>query len=129
MPPVLALVDDLMFLSRIREAARGAGVDVRPVRRPEDVEEAVRAGAGLALVDADSARLPWAAALAAIREVTPSPRVRIVAFVSHVNADRAAAARAAGCDRVLARSAFVQELPALMAAASTTPDLREETTP
>ena len=29
MPFVAALVDDLMFLSRIREAARGAGIEVR----------------------------------------------------------------------------------------------------
>lgn len=129
MPAVLALVDDLMFQSRIREAARRAGVDVRAVRRPADLEAAVREGGRLILVDADDGRLPWAAALATLREVTPSPRVRVVAFVSHVHADHAAAARAAGCDRVLARSAFVQELPALMAAAAATPDLREETTP
>jgi CheY-like chemotaxis protein len=39
----------------------------------------------------------------------------IIAFVSHVQADRAAAARQAGADRVLARSAFVNELPSLLA--------------
>jgi hypothetical protein len=41
-----------------------------------------------------------------------------VAFLSHVHAEGAEAARAAGCSRVLARSAFVQELPRLIAAAA-----------
>jgi len=39
----------------------------------------------------------------------------VVAFLSHVHAERADAARAAGCTRVLARGAFVQELPRLIA--------------
>jgi hypothetical protein len=43
--------------------------------------------------------------------------VPVVAFASHVRADLIAEARAAGADRVLARSAFVAELPALVARA------------
>jgi CheY-like chemotaxis protein len=129
MPPVLALIDDLLFLSRVREAARGTGVDVRPVRRPADAVSGVREGARLVVVDADSARLPWREVVAAVRAAQPAPRACVVAFVSHVHADHAAAARAAGCDRVLARSAFVLELPALMAGAAASPTVQEEPTP
>ena len=43
--PVIALVDDLMFLSRIREAARGAALDVKTARGTQDVLEGARAGA------------------------------------------------------------------------------------
>jgi CheY-like chemotaxis protein len=129
MSPVLALVDDLLFLSRVREAARATGVEVRSVRGAADTVAGVREGARLVVVDADSTRLPWRDAVAAVRGIEPNPGARVVAFVSHVHADHAAAARAAGCDRVLARSAFVLELPALMAGAATSPTVQEEPTP
>jgi CheY-like chemotaxis protein len=119
MPHVIALVDDLMFLSRIREAARGAGAEVRTARGAADLLSAAREGARLVLVDADSSRLPWAEAVSALRgEGVPLATLPVVAFLSHVHADRAEAARSAGCTRVLARSAFVQELPQLVAAAA-----------
>jgi hypothetical protein len=40
--------------------------------------------------------------------------VRTVGFLSHVQADLALAAREAGCDRVMARSAFVENLPRVL---------------
>jgi DNA-binding response OmpR family regulator len=126
MPPVIALVDDLLFASRIREAARGAGVDVLTLRRSEDVVAALRVGSPLLLVDADSDRLPWAETIASVRSEASLAAVPIVAFFSHVHADRAVAARAAGASRTLARSAFVQELPRLLAAAASP---SEEKTP
>ena len=55
MPQVLALVDDHLFLSRIREAARGPGLEIRPVRRSSELLSGVRDGGRLVLVDADSA--------------------------------------------------------------------------
>lgn len=115
MSHVLALVDDLLFLSRIREAARGTGTDVRAVRGPADLVAGARDGARLVLVDADSTRLPWADAVAALRADPAHASLPVVAFLSHVHAERADAARAAGCSRVLARGAFVQELPRLVA--------------
>jgi CheY-like chemotaxis protein len=114
---VIALVDDLMSLSRIREAARGAGAGVRAVRGTTDLVSAARGGR-LVLVDADSSRLPWAEAVGALRADPSLAALPVVAFLSHVHADRAEAARAAGCTRVLSRGAFVEELPRLLAAAA-----------
>ena len=64
--------------------------------------------------------LGQAGAADAIRRVrdTPGAPISIVAFASHVRADHIADARAAGADRVLARSAFVAELPGLFGAPS-----------
>ena len=124
MSHVIALVDDLMFLSRIREAARGAGAEVRTVRDAEALAESVRAGGRLVLVDADSSRLPWEKAVRALRGAE-GDSVPVVAFLSHVDKSRAEAARAAGCTRVLARGAFVQELPRLLASATSDPTLEE----
>jgi CheY-like chemotaxis protein len=127
MPHVIALVDDLMFLSRIREAARPSGAEVLPARGPEEAVAAARAGGRLVLVDAEASRLPWAAALAALRSEPSLPALPVVAFVSHVHPERAEAALAAGASRVLSRGAFVRELPGLLAAAH--PTLSEENRP
>ena len=75
MPQLVALVDDLLFLSRIREAGRAAGIEVRAVRGAADLLVAARNDARLVLVDADSERLPWKAALAALR-AEPATRAR-----------------------------------------------------
>jgi DNA-binding NarL/FixJ family response regulator len=112
MPLVAVLVDDLMFLSRIREAARGAGVEVRAVRTPDAVRQARQEGASLVILDLDSTRLPWRDALAALAEGKPAPLT--VGFFGHVNAETGEDARAAGCGLVLPRSAFVQKLPGLL---------------
>jgi hypothetical protein len=111
MPQVIALIDDLMFLSRVREAARGLDLEVKAVRQPpaEDPGDA-----RLLVVDLD--RFPDPEVISRARRVLGERPV--VGFLSHVHADRAREARAAGCSRVLARSAFVQELPALLSAAA-----------
>lgn len=114
MPAVLAFVDDLMFLSRIREAGKAAGVDVHSLRRVDELLDAARERPRLVLVDLDSQRLPTSEALAALRGDAAAVCVPVVGFFSHVHAKRARAARAAGCARVLPRSAFVQELPSLL---------------
>jgi CheY-like chemotaxis protein len=119
--PVIALVDDLMFLSRVREAARGAALEVRAVRTTADVLEAARAGAALLVVDLDSRRLPWAEALASLRAAPAHETIPVIGFLSHVNADAARQGRDLGCGQVLARSAFVRDLPQLLAAAAPPP--------
>ena len=112
MPLVVALVDDLMFLSRIREAGRGAGVEVRTARTVDAVVDAVRGGASLVLLDLDSTRLPWSAALTAL---AGEPAAATVGFFGHVHAETGRAATDAGCMLVLPRGAFVQRLPSLLA--------------
>ena len=56
-------------------------------------------------------------AIASLEKLKNDPATRsipVVAFLSHVQTDLAQAARAAGCDRVMARSAFSQQLQALL---------------
>ena len=118
---VIALVDDLMFSSRVREAARGAALDVRIARKTADVLEAARSGAALLVVDLDSRRLPWREAVASLRADPALAALPVIGFLSHVNADAAREARNAGCGQILARSAFVRDLPRLLAAAAPPP--------
>lgn len=112
MPAVVAFVDDLMFLSRIREAAARQQVEVQSARKlPQLLEACV--GARLVILDLDSPRLDTAGALQALREQHTA--LPLVGFFSHVDVDNARRAQAAGCSRVMPRSAFVQKLDALLA--------------
>jgi CheY-like chemotaxis protein len=120
---VVAVVDDLLFQSRIREAVRRAGGGLRVLTRPADVPGVLATDTRLVVVDADSDRLPWPGIIRRIRSEPGLESVPVVAFVSHADAARAAAAREAGATRVMARSAFVQQLPALLV-----PARREEET-
>lgn len=97
-----ALVADLIFASRIT----GAGRPVTIARTPGELE-----GADLVLVDLEAP-----GAIEAINRCRDAdPRPRIVAFGPHVRAELMASARAAGADEVMARSAFVKRLEALLA--------------
>jgi CheY-like chemotaxis protein len=105
------LCDDLMFASRITGTARSLGLTVKPARSIEILEGLVRQGSpSCVILDLafPSLRLPelldWLRA-----NCTPMPR--IVAYGSHVDAAGLKAARDAGCDIVLPRSAFVEQLP------------------
>jgi CheY-like chemotaxis protein len=111
---VVALVDDLMFVSRIREAARARGTLVRTVRSTADVLSACRAGARLVIVDLDTPRLPVLEAVAAVAADPALAAIQLIGFYSHVETERAREAGAAGCRTVMPRSAFVRQLGALL---------------
>ena len=104
--PVLVLVRDLMFSSRISAVARDAGVEVNLLRDPRKL--AGTAGERL-IVD-----LNQPGALEAAAAWKQASAGQVVGFVSHVDTDTINNARAAGLDRVLPRSRFVEELPRLV---------------
>jgi hypothetical protein len=106
-------MDDLMFLSRIRAASAGQGIPVVAVRSVLDLMDACRMGARLVLVDLVS-RLPVTAGIGAVTAEPDLYGIPIVGFFSHVQPERAAAARAAGCTWALPRSAFVRQLEGLL---------------
>jgi len=112
--PIIAFVDDLMLLSRIREAAGAGGREVRTARTVATLVEACSDSSALVLLDLDSSRLPVSDALKALHAGAHLPGVRTVGVFSHVHAERAEAAIAAGCTQVLSRGAFMRELPGLL---------------
>jgi DNA-binding NarL/FixJ family response regulator len=113
---VLAAVDDLFFATRIRETARQFGVPVEIVPAAK-FELALSGRADGDEVTSVIVDLNSTEAIELIRRLKTASRTRdvpILGFVSHVAADRIAEARSAGCDRVMARSAFTQQLPELL---------------
>ena len=111
---IVMLVDDLMFASRIREAARAKGFAVASARNAAQVLDACRAGARTVIADLDSPRLDALEAIAAVAADPGLASVHLVGFFSHVETETARAAREGGCRTVLPRSAFVRQLPDLI---------------
>jgi hypothetical protein len=104
--PVLCLVRDLLFYSKIRAAAESAGVALKSLRDPQKLAD--EPGCGL-IVD-----LNQTAALAAAAAWRSKTGRTVVGFVSHVDTETIQAARSAGIDRVLARSQFEQNLNGIL---------------
>ena len=110
--PTYALVDDLFFRARIETTAEAAGTAVGFARSGEELPEGI--GEALVIVDLG---LSGEDPVEAIRTLAERPeRPTVVAFGPHRDVERFAAARKAGADRVLARSAFVEKLPGLLGA-------------
>ena len=125
MGPILVLVDDLFVSSRIDAAAAATGREVRYARSPDDFRAALRGGRPAAvLVGMAATRLPWADL---IREAKADPATAdtyVLAFGPHKDLALRERALRAGADRVIANSAFVKALPALLGAP--TADVDEE---
>ncbi len=112
--PILTVVDDLIFLSKIQETARQVGVPLEVVE-PANVEERITEFIVHSVILDLNHRSGTAVEVARAIKANPATRhVQVLAFLSHVQSDLAAAARGAGCDVILARSAFVHQLPQLL---------------
>ncbi|HTU17347.1 MAG TPA: response regulator [Gemmataceae bacterium] len=106
----LLLCDDLLFASRITGEARGLGLTVKSTHSLEQLLDLARQEPpSCVLIDLAFPGLVLPELFRHLGELCNPPRV--VAYGSHVDVESLRAARAAGCDPVLPRSKFVEELP------------------
>jgi DNA-binding NarL/FixJ family response regulator len=109
--PVIAVVPDLYFATRIAATAKAAGVALELVPPQRAVARLAPADVSLVLLELGSRD-----ALGLIAELKRAqPAVPVIAFGAHVEAALLRDARAAGADAVLPRSQFVGKLPGLLA--------------
>lgn len=114
MGKVVALMDDLFFQMKVLETAKHVGVEFKVANNVEGLLAALATSPQLVIVDLNARSNP----LQAIEQIRAAKNdIRIVAFLSHVQRDLAAQAQAAGCDEVLPRSAFTQNLAAILSTA------------
>jgi PleD family two-component response regulator len=112
---VLAAVEDLLFRSKISETAEILDIEARFPRGKERLLEALRESPpDLLVLDLNSARFEPLEVLRTMRSDDETQHIPTVGFLSHVQRDLAAAAKEAGCDRVMARSAFTRDLPRIL---------------
>jgi PleD family two-component response regulator len=113
---ITAAVEDLLFRSKISETASQLGIEASFPRNPNRLLDALRASPpDLLVLDLNSDRFAPLQLLRAVKSEEATRDVRTVGFLSHVQKDLAVAAKEAGCDRVMARSAFTKDLPKVLA--------------
>ncbi len=115
MAQVVALVDDLFFQAKILETARHLGIDLVTCGTGEAlVAQVARDNPKLVIVDLNARHGP----LEAIERLNASSGAPpLIAYLSHVQPELAARARAAGCHEIMPRSKFTRELASILAQA------------
>jgi PleD family two-component response regulator len=114
-PSVLAVLDNLFFVAKIKEATLQAGLRLETARSCEQALTKAKADRPvIVLLDLDATACQSVAVIHQFKADESLRAIPLLGFVSHVQTDVQAKARQAGCDRVLARSAFSRDLPRLL---------------
>jgi len=116
-PRIFAFVDDMFFLAKIQETARKLNVKVEFCKTEKDLLDHMKQNGeekpSLIIFDLNNA---------SAKPLTLIPKLKtklkkgtsIIGFLSHVQGDLKQKAHEVGCDMVLPRSAFSQNLPQLL---------------
>lgn len=113
---VLAAVTDLFFKGRITATAVDAKAEVTYATTVKEMAERAHEGPiDLVLVDLNARGFDPVALVRDIRAEPMLADVTVVGYLSHVQVDLKRAAEEAGVTQALARSAFVERLPRLLA--------------
>lgn len=114
---VVGLIADILDRSRISGVARAVGVEVEFASDPDELEALISPETRSILVDlSDPEVRPVEAILRTVAaRSNDSGLPRLVGFAPHSDKTGIRAAREAGCDEVLVRSAFFRRLSLLLA--------------
>lgn len=111
---IVAMMDDLFFQMKVAETAKHLGLELKVASSADALLGLLDPAPGLVIVDLNSRNQP----LAAIERLRAAQKdLKVVGFLSHVQRDLADRAQAAGCSEVMPRSAFTQNLAAILSAA------------
>jgi len=111
---VLAVVEDLFFTVKINEAAKRAGLSVAFVKSERDALDQAAEHPALIILDLNFAGVEPVALIRKLKADPALQKISLLGYVSHVQGELKQAAQEAGCDMVLARSAFSQNLPQIL---------------
>ena len=111
---VLAVVGDLMFTVKINEAARRAGLHVDFVKSEKDAVEKAKEKPVLIILDLNTGAVEPLKLIGKLKSGSETKAISLLGFVSHVQGELKQQAQEAGCNMVMARSAFSQNLPMIL---------------
>ncbi len=116
-PRIFAFVEDLFFLAKMQEISRKLNVKVEFVKTDKDIVDRVRNNGterpSLIIFDLNNANAKPLVTIPKLKRELKKGTT-IIGFLSHVQGDLKLKALEAGCDMVLPRSAFSQNLPQLL---------------
>ena len=112
---VIVVVDDLFFASKIRGTAEQVGVNVVFAKTIDAVIDAAeKENPTLIIADLNSERCDVMELGQRLKSNAKLREVSLVGFFSHVQTELQSRAEQAGFDRVMPRSAFTKNLPAVL---------------
>jgi CheY-like chemotaxis protein len=111
---VLAVLEDLFFTVKINESAKRAGMQAQFVKSQQDTLEKAAEKPAVIILDLNFASIDPLDLIKRLKADNGTKDVNLIGYVSHVQGELKQQAQEAGCDMVLARSAFSQNLPVIL---------------
>ncbi|MFZ0734104.1 MAG: hypothetical protein WAM79_17415 [Candidatus Sulfotelmatobacter sp.] len=114
---IFAFIEDLFFMAKIQETARKLNVKVEFVKSDKDLMEKIQQNGeekpSLIIFDLNNTGVKPLSLIPKLKSKLKKG-TSIIGFLSHVQGDLKQKAHEVGCDMVLPRSAFSQNLPQLL---------------
>lgn len=111
---VLAVLSDLMFRVKIDDAAKRAGLQTIFVQSQEEVLARAKEQPAVIILDLNCVGTEPLDTITKLKASDETKGISLVGYVSHVQVELKQAAQDHGCDVVVARSAFSQNLPTIL---------------
>jgi PleD family two-component response regulator len=107
---VLAVVNDLFFSVKLTEAAKRAGMALEFVKEPMEVMEKAKSKPQLIVFDLNFESADPLSLIGRLKGSSETKSISLIGYLSHIQGELKQQAQEAGCDMVMARSAFSQNL-------------------
>jgi PleD family two-component response regulator len=112
---ILAVLQDLFFTVKIHEAAKRARLPIEFVKSEKDtLDKAAAERPVLIILDLNFTELDMLKLIRALKSGEATKKIGLIGYLSHIQGELKQQAQEAGCDTVLARSAFSQNLPQIL---------------
>jgi len=107
---VLAAVSDLFFSVKIAEAAKRTGLELEFIKDADQILEKAKTKPSLIIFDLNFDGVSPLATIGSLKAGADTKGISLLGYLSHIQADLKQQAQDAGCDMVLPRSAFSQNM-------------------
>src|ERR1700744_1065761 len=118
---ILAVMTDLFFSAKIHDMAKKFGMPVEFLKDKSVVLEKVKEKPSLVIFDLNYDAAQPIEIIRTMKSDPETKRVGTIGFISHVQTDKKMEAQESGCDMVVARSVFAQNLPMIFKRHATAP--------
>jgi len=108
---VLAVVNDLFFSVKLTEAAKRNGLNLEFVKEGKLLLEKAGEKPSLIIFDLNFDAVEPLKLISELKAQPLTKGISLIGYLSHVQVDLKQKAQEAGCDMVMARSAFSQNMP------------------
>ncbi len=107
-------MSDLFFSVKINDAAKRAGLSVEFIKDHDEVLAKAKAHPTLIIFDLNFESVDPLGVIAKLKSTAELKNISLIGFLSHVQGELKQKAHETGCDMVLARSAFSQNLAQIL---------------